>query len=188
LAWSGVLTEDLVAPLLGVAGIDLPQAWRIWVTRFFILCLGAFLLLFGLWFEVEGAVWDYLAVTGTMYVAGAMTLVAMGLYWRRANKTGAYVGLICGAAPGVIYLALRITTLIIEPAVKNAGHVPQHAIAKLSAAMTEPVTGVISFPLALVGMIVGSLWSGRRGSPVPALRPEPTPVLEAAAAREEPNG
>lgn len=185
LAWSGVLTEDVLAPVLRFAGYDLPQSWRIWITRFFILCLGAFLLLFGLWFEVEGAVWNYLAVTGTIYVAGALILLSAGLYWRGANTRGAYLGLLGGAIPGLIYLFLRITTLIIEPAAREAGHVPEHAIAKASAGMTEAVTGAISFPLAMAGMILGSWWGRRRQGKAAAAAPtEPPPVILAATAGE----
>ena len=160
LAWSGVLTEDLVVPVARLAGRDVPQRRRIWITRGFIVLLGAFLLLWGLWFEVKQTIWGYLAVTGTMYVAGAMALLAMGLYWKRANATGAYLGLIGGALPGVAYLACRIVVLLGG----TYGFEVPHAVERLNAVMTDPVTGVISFPLALVGMIVGSLVAGRPSS------------------------
>jgi SSS family solute:Na+ symporter len=186
LAWSGVLTEDILVPVVGyVTGREVPQRWRIWITRFFILCLGAFLLAFGLFYETEGAVWNYLGMTGTIYVAGALTLVAMGLYWKRATTLGAYLGILGGALPGLIYLVLRITSLIIEPAITELGHEPEHLIAVWSGNLKEPVVGVISYPLALTGMIIGSLWSGRPKAPVPAPVPPPEPTLEAAA-REEP--
>jgi Na+/proline symporter len=181
LAWSGVLTEDVVAPALRFLGWEVPQSWRIWITRCFILCLGGFLLFFGLWYKTEGAVWNYLGMTGTIYVAGAMTLLAMGLYWRRANTTGAYLGIIGGALPGLVYLFFRITALIIEPGFADAGHEPVHGIAVASAKLSEPVVGVISYPLALLGMILGSIWGGRRAVGAPVPRPEPSPALEAAA-------
>ena len=182
LAWSGVLTEDIVAPLMKVIGWEVPQGWRIWITRFFILCLGAFLLFFGLWYKTEGAVWNYLAMTGTIYIAGSITLVAMGLYWKRANTTGAYCGVICGALPGLIYLILRITAMVIEPGITETGHEPSHFIAVCSSKLSEPVVGVISYPLALAGMILGSMWGGRHAAGAPVPRPEPAPALEAAAA------
>ena len=175
LAWSGVLTEDLAGPIVkSLTGREIPQQWRVRITRLFILLIGVFLLCWGLWFQVPATVWGYLAMTGTIYIAGALTLVAFGLYWKRANRTGAYAGLVAGAAPGLIYLFLSITTLIVEPAVKDAGHVPQHVIARWSADLTDAITGVISFPLAFVGMIVGSLWAERRRHRNTAVHPGTT--------------
>jgi len=159
LAWSGVLTEDLVAPIVkALTGVELVPRVRIWITRFFILCLGAFLLGWGLWFKPPGPIWDYLAITGTVYLSGSATLVAMGLYWKRANTRGAYLGILCGAIPGIIYLTLRIVTLIIEPAVRESGHAPEHMIAQWSAWFVDAYVGLASFPLAVLGMYFGSLW------------------------------
>jgi len=162
LAWSGVLTEDLVAPITKMLfKVDIKPRTRIWITRFFILCLGAFLLGWGLWFKPPGTVWDYLAITGTMYLSGSATLVAMGLYWKRANTRGAYLGILGGAIPGLIYLALRILTLIVEPTVREIGHIPETEIARLSAWFVDAYVGLISFPLAILGMYLGSLWGER---------------------------
>lgn len=162
LAWSGVLTEDVVAPILGLLGVRLPASLRIWITRFFILCLAAFLLWYGLWFKASGAIWNYLSMTGTMYLSGAAALVALGLYWKRANVAGAYSAILGGALPGLVYLALRIVSLILEPAIRDAGHTPQSLIARMSAGLTEAWTGILSFSLAVLGMVLGSLWAERR--------------------------
>ena len=161
LAWSGVLTEDLAAPIVkSLTGWEIPQSWRIWITRLFILLIGAFLLYWGLWFRVPATVWGYLAVTGTVYVAGAMTLVAFGLYWKRANRTGAYLGLLAGALPGVVYLIANIRAQTMGFGEGDS----EHLVVRVKEVMTDPVTGVISFPLALMGMVAGSLWGeGRRG-------------------------
>ncbi len=161
LAWSGVLTEDLVVPIARLLGREVPQHSRIWITRFFILCLGGFLLGWGLWFKAPGAIWNYLAITGTMYISGATALVAMGLYWKRASRTGAYLGLVGGALPGLTFVVLRIVSLIVEPQVREVGYVAQGTIASMSQWLTEAYTGLLSFPLAILGMVVGSLMSER---------------------------
>lgn len=155
LAWSGVLTEDVLSPIVQYFGGEIPAAWRIRITRILIVCLGAFLLLWGLWYEVKGAVWGYLAVTGTMYLAGSMALMAFGMYWSRANTTGAYLALLGGALPGVMYLTLRIATLIVEPE-------PAALLARLNEGMTDPLTGILSYPLAILAMVLGSYWGARR--------------------------
>lgn len=167
LAWSGVLTEDLVTPVLRMMGIELRVGTRIWITRFFILCMGAFLLGYGLWFKAPSTIWNYLSITGTMYISGAAVLVAMGLYWKRANARGAYLALLCGALPGLAYLVLNITSLIVEPAIREAGHVRVTAVARAALLLTEERVGLASFPLAVIGMIVGSAW-GARGASTPA--------------------
>lgn len=166
LAWSGVLTEDLVAPLIKKHfRVDLGPAARIWITRFFILCLAAWLLYWGLWFKPQSTIWNYLSVTGTMYVSGATALVAMGLYWRRANSRGAYLGLVGGALPGLVYLILRVVALIVEPALREPDHVAQTAIARLSMQFHEPYMGLVSFPLAMLGVYLGSIWGERAQDP-----------------------
>ena len=67
LCWSGVVAQDIVDPLFG----PLSPRSRILVTRVSILVIGAFLLFWGLWYEVSQELWDYLVITGTVYLAGA---------------------------------------------------------------------------------------------------------------------
>jgi solute:Na+ symporter, SSS family len=156
LAWSGVLTEDLVVPIARAVGVNLPSWSRMLITRLFILCLGAFLIWFGLWYEFKGRVWGYLGVTGTMYIAGSAALVALGLYWRRASTAGAYLGLLLGAAPGLTYLTTRFWVLASEKgSVALPGWVQQ-----VHDFMTDQMTGLMSFPLAILGMVIGSMIVG----------------------------
>lgn len=201
LTWSGVLTEDLLAPLVSLTGRELPQSWRIWITRLLIVLLGGFLIWWGLWYEVQGTIWGYLAVTGTMYVAGAMTVLALGLYWRRSNTFGAYCGLIGGAFPGLVYLSLRIGVLLtgLGQSIPRMADLGLRLLGQLSKGefleaaglfslvafdgwMTDPRTGVMSFVLAPVFMILGSLLTGGNqsaGAPVRAVKPSPTATASA---------
>ncbi len=184
LSWSGVLAEDLLAPLLRSVGIHLGDRTRLWITRFFILCLGVYLVTFGLWYKTKTDIWTFLAVTGTMYFAGAATLLAFGLYWKRANVGGAFGALIAGAAPGAVTLTLHILNLALGSSVA--------AVAKLSGSLSEPVVGLISYPLGIVGMIAGSLIYQRlRGGPpgeyvsVPVPDDGPLSTVSAAAQPED---
>lgn len=92
LCWSGVITQDVIAPVFG----PLSQNRRILITRISILAIGAVLLIWGLWYELEGNLWGYMAVTGTIYLAGAAPVIIGGLYWRGASTVGAYVALLGG--------------------------------------------------------------------------------------------
>jgi SSS family solute:Na+ symporter len=93
LAFSGVITQDIVAPLCGGR---LSDRARIAVTRILILVIGLFLLIWGLWYELKATLWDYMALTGTVYFAGALPVLIGGLYWRRASSTGAMMALLAG--------------------------------------------------------------------------------------------
>jgi len=92
LCWGGVVAQDIVAPLCG----GLSDRKRVLVTRISIVVIGAFLLFWGLWYEVEQELWDYLAITGTVYLSGALPVIVGGLYWRRASSAGALAALVCG--------------------------------------------------------------------------------------------
>jgi len=93
LAFSGVITQDIVSPLRGGR---LSDRGRITLTRVLIFVIGVFLLIWGLWFELKGTLWDYMALTGTVYFAGALPVLVGGLYWRRASSTGAMLALLAG--------------------------------------------------------------------------------------------
>ena len=54
LCWSGVVAQDIVAPLCG----GLSDRQRVLVTRVSIVAIGAFLLVWGLWYEVGQELWD----------------------------------------------------------------------------------------------------------------------------------
>lgn len=176
LAWSGVLTEDLVTPLAAAFGVTLRDRTRLWLTRFFITCLGAYLLVFGLWYETKSSVWAFLALTGSMYFAGAATLLAFGLYWKRANIGGAFAGLLCGAAPGAFAMVVYMAALTVERAITDPRHVPESLPGRINDLLSEPVLGLISYPLGILGMIVGSLVYERwRRTPPAAARAEDLP-------------
>ncbi|MBN1351090.1 sodium:solute symporter family protein [candidate division KSB1 bacterium] len=93
LCWSSVITQDIVSPLRKKG---LSDKKRILITRISIVVIGLFLLIWGLWFEAPVSLWNYMAVTGTIYLAGAFTVVVAGLYWKKASSTGAIIALFAG--------------------------------------------------------------------------------------------
>lgn len=72
------------------------QRSRILVTRIAIFVIGAMLLVWGLWYEVSSDLWGYLAVTGTVYLSGAIPTVVGGLYWKRGSQIGALAAILGG--------------------------------------------------------------------------------------------
>jgi len=93
LCWSSVLTQDVVAPWFKKG---LSSEARLLLTRIFIVGIGIFILVWGLWYPLGQDLWDYMAISGAIYFTGAIALLSFGLYWKRASKVGAYLALIFG--------------------------------------------------------------------------------------------
>ena len=135
LSWSSVITQDIVAPLKKG---KLSDKSRLLITRICIVAIGIFLLIWGLWFEAPVSLWNYMAVTGTIYLAGAFTVVTAGLYWKKASKTGAKIALYAGL----------LAILGIGPWTMGE-NVPFY--------LSDKFIGVMTFVIAFLGMILGSL-------------------------------
>ncbi len=91
--WSAVLTQDVVAPLTKGR---ITMKGRILCARLLQVAIAVFLLVWGLWYPLSEALWDYMAVTGAIYFIGAFTVLTAGLYWKRASTVGAYGAFCCG--------------------------------------------------------------------------------------------
>lgn len=152
LAWSSVATRDIIAP---VKKKSLSESATISLTRTITACIGLFILVFGLWYELPATVFQYTAITGAMYAAGAFGCVCAGLYWKKANVVGAYSALILGAIAPLLFLVLdQVKTELPE---------------ELLFLTDVNISGFMSFILAAIGMIVGSLISSRTHT---SLQPE----------------
>ncbi len=133
LCWSSVLTQDVVAPWFKNG---LSSKARLLLTRIFIVAIGIFILVWGLWYDLGQDLWDYMAISGAIYFTGAIALLVFGLYWKRASKVGAYLALICGF--GAI-LGLK----------------PVQALLGMN--VSSEIVGLTVIALAILAMIVGSL-------------------------------
>jgi SSS family solute:Na+ symporter len=148
LCWSGVIAQDIVAPCVG----EMSDRKRIVVTRISIVSIGAFLLVWGLWYELSGNLWGYMAVTGTIYLAGVFPVVVGGLYWQRASSFGAYCALLAGAlGVGGLDPIVRRCQMWISPSIQS-GHLTLFAFV---AASTVFVIGSLLVPDKYPGITTG---------------------------------
>jgi solute:Na+ symporter, SSS family len=154
LAWSSVLTRDVIACL---RPHDFDERTTINLTRAVATLIGVFLLVFGLWYEIPDTAFQYLFITGAMYTAGALGCVAAGIYWPKANSVGAYCALIMGALAPAGFLILE----------KSRESLPHW----LGFITDVNVSGLLSFALAITGMILGSLLTQKTCHPI-KLSPE----------------
>jgi SSS family solute:Na+ symporter len=92
-----------------------------------------------MWYELPGKAWDYLMITGNIYLASISTLIIAALYWKQANVVGAVSALILGAITPIIFLSTK--------------------------SIPVAIAGILSFAFAFLGMVIGSFVGGlKRGN------------------------
>jgi solute:Na+ symporter, SSS family len=148
LAWSSVLVRDVIAC---ARTADFSEEATVTITRIVAAVIGIFLLVFGLWYQIPDTAFQYIYVTGAIYTSGALGCVAAGMYWRKANNVGAYASLLLGTLAPLGFLVLE----------KSREGLPSW----LSFATDVNIAGILSFLLAALGMVVGSLMSQRSSPP-----------------------
>lgn len=155
LAWSSVATRDIIAPLKKA---PLSERTTIRLSRTISTLIGIFILVFGLWYEIPATAFQYTALTGAMYAAGAFGCVAFGLYWKKANTVGAYSSLAMGAFAPIAFLALDKARWVLPDS--------------LQFLIDVNISGFLSFFLAVLGMVGGSLVTQRSHPPVVLIPPK----------------
>jgi SSS family solute:Na+ symporter len=135
LTWGGVIYNDIMAPFRRGWSERKGLLWN----RCLVAAIGVFLLIFGLWYKLEGDLWTYLTLTGTIYLASISTLLIACCYWKRANNWGAIASI---AVSAVIPLGF----LVLEKA--------DGAAAK---AIGPYASGIAAYLLSGVAMVIGSL-------------------------------
>ncbi|MCC7264663.1 MAG: sodium:solute symporter family protein [Candidatus Latescibacteria bacterium] len=135
LTWGGVIYNDIMAPFRKNWSDKKGLLWN----RFIVAAIGVFLLFFGLWYQLEGDLWTYLTLTGTIYLASISTLLIACCYWKRANSWGAVAAIFISAA---IPLGFLILEKVDGAAAKAIG----------------PYTsGIAAYLLSGAAMVIGSL-------------------------------
>jgi SSS family solute:Na+ symporter len=104
LGWASVIYNDIIAPLRR-------RPWSekkgLIINRSIVSLIGIFLLVYGLWYPMKGNLWDYLTVTGAIYLSSMSVLLVACCYWKRANAWGATGAIAAGAVIPVAFLVLK---------------------------------------------------------------------------------
>ncbi len=107
LCWAAVITRDIIVPL---RGRELSDKQQIRITRIAVVCIGVFLLVWGLWYKLPPSIWNYMAVTGSVYLCGSIVILVGGMYWKRASSAGALAALLGGLASiPIVFLPDKFT-------------------------------------------------------------------------------
>jgi SSS family solute:Na+ symporter len=104
LTWGSVIYNDILAPFRRTKW---SERRGILVNRMIVALIGIFLLLYGLWYRIEGDLWTYLGITGTIYLSSMSVLLIACCYWKRANNWGAAGAIFFGAAVPVATLVFQ---------------------------------------------------------------------------------
>ena len=105
LTWGSVIYNDILAPFRKVAWSE--KKGLLW-NRCIVALIGVFLLIWGLWYKLEGNLWEYLQTTGTIYLASMSVLLIACCYWKKANNWGAIAAIVVGAALPVLALSANL--------------------------------------------------------------------------------
>jgi SSS family solute:Na+ symporter len=106
LTWGSVIYNDIMAPFRKTAW---SEKKGILVNRMIVALIGVFLLFYGLWYPLEGDVWTYLGITGTIYLASISVLLIASCYWKGANSWGGFASIFFAAAIPAAFLILEKT-------------------------------------------------------------------------------
>jgi SSS family solute:Na+ symporter len=150
LTWGSVIYNDILAPFRRVAWSE--KKGILW-NRCIVALIGVFLLIWGLWYKLEGNLWEYLQTTGTIYLASMSILLISCCYWKRANNWGAIAAIVVGAALPVLALSLNlfVKVSVLDAAGKSvvkgwaAHHIGDHFV------------NIGTYAAVVVAMVVGSL-------------------------------
>lgn len=141
LAFSSILLQDVIAPLLRKPPGDMT---RLKLMQFCTVGMGVVIYFWASFYHFPESVFRYLTLTGSISYAASLTVLVGGIYWLRAGVRGAYLAF----AGSAIFPAISLAWPRFSPT----------------------LAGLLSFLLAPIGLIVGSLlWpGGGRGSRVMA--------------------
>ena len=157
LTWGSVIYNDILAPFRKTAWSH--KKGLFW-NRCIVALIGLFLLFWGLWYKLEGNLWEYLQITGTIYLASMSVLLIACCYWKRANNWGAIAAIIVGAVLPVLSLTLNLFVQV--PVLDEAGQVIIRDGKPLTMGWArhhigDNLVNIGTFACVAIAMIVGSL-------------------------------
>jgi len=136
--WASILSRDVLGPIFGT--VDNERAQKLG-TRSLIVVIALYELYWGLVYEGREDIWDYLAVSGSIYFCSGIVLLAGGLYWKGATRRGALLALVLGFS----------AIVALGPIKSGLG----------MDSVSGPVIGFAAISLALFGFILGSITENR---------------------------
>lgn len=158
LTWGGVIYNDLLGPFRRKKRWSEKQG--ILINRFIVALIGMFLLFWGLWYKLEGNLWEYLQTTGTIYLSSMSIMLIGCCYWKRANNWGALAAIVLGAACPAMALTLNLFVKV--KVVGAAGAVMEKGWATHH--IGDAWVNIGTYIIVALAMVIGSLLKPERRS------------------------
>ncbi len=152
ITWAAVIYNDILGPFRKG---KTSEKKGILINRMIVALIGVFLFFYGLFYKLEGGLWDYLTTTGTVYLSSMSVLLIACCYWKHANSWGATAAILIGAAFPIGYLVLEKTMAGGAEALNRDYH------------FTQDRAKIAAFVLAGVAMVVFSLLKPQKNSELP---------------------
>jgi SSS family solute:Na+ symporter len=135
LSWSSIVSQDIVGVIIrSITKKEISSKKQLTISRITVAAVMIFIIWWSLFHKLEGYLYFYLQMTGMLFLPGALVSIGFGVYWKKAQSTGAYLAFTLGAIPPLLYLFL-------SEEVKNTW---------------VSIFGWGGFLLAFIGMVAGS--------------------------------
>ena len=93
-SWGSILVQDVILPLKKA---PLTPREHIKYLKWAIVGVAAFGFFFGIFFRQTEYIFMFFALTGAIFVGGAGSVIAGGLYWKKGTGAGAWAAMITGS-------------------------------------------------------------------------------------------
>jgi solute:Na+ symporter, SSS family len=103
-SWGSIFVQDVVMP---IRNKHLSAAAHMLLLRFAVVGVAVFVFVFGLIFPLKEYIYMYWALTGSIYLGGAGSVIIGGLYTRWGTTAGAWAAMATGSTIGFTGLILR---------------------------------------------------------------------------------
>ena len=93
-SWGSIFIQDVIAPLMKK---PLNPAKHMLVLRLSVCGVAVFIFFFSLFFPQTDYILMFFAITGSIFMAGAGSVIIGGLYWKRGTTAAAWGALLVGS-------------------------------------------------------------------------------------------
>lgn len=103
-SWGSIVVQDVVLPIRGRPFT--PRSQLFWL-RLVIVLVAVYAFFFSLYFGQVTYILMFFALTGSIYLGGAGSIILGGLYWKKGTAAGAWTAMITGstlALAGFIFM------------------------------------------------------------------------------------
>jgi len=103
-SWSSIFIQDVVIPFRKK---PFAPKQHMWILKLAVVGVAAFTFLYSLLFRQTQYLQMYAALTATIFLGGAGSVIIGGLYWKKGSTPGAWSAMIVGAVLGVTGMLLE---------------------------------------------------------------------------------